>query len=311
LVNRADTEVQLTLLSANSKSTSAAGQGGDSNSSAQAATNSANQPTDEPANQPTSLRSQPANPSNHNPRTVLVKTLRDESQARYREWVEFNRRRVHQATAERVGYVHIPDMGPFGYSEFHRYYLAESERAGLIVDVRFNGGGNVSQLLLEKLARRRIGYDQPRYGEAVPYPFHSVLGPLVALTNEFAGSDGDIFSHAFKVLGLGPLIGKRTWGGVIGIWPRHSLVDGTYTTQPEFSYWFEDVGWAVENYGTAPDIEVEITPQDYAASRDTQLERGLEEILKLIEANPPRVPDFGPRPSRALPMLPKLNKPNP
>jgi tricorn protease len=158
---------------------------------------------------------------------------------------------------------------------------------------------------LEKLARRRIGYDQPRYGEAVPYPMHSVLGPMVALTNEFAGSDGDIFSHAFKMLDLGPLIGKRTWGGVIGIWPRHSLVDGTYTTQPEFSYWFEDVGWAVENYGTDPDIEVEIRPQDYVASRDVQLERGLEEILKLMAENPPQVPDFGPKPSRSLPKLPK------
>src|SRR5690606_9794901 len=125
--------------------------------------------------------------------TVLVKTLRDERRARYREWVEANRQRVHAETDGRVGYVHVPDMGTFGYAEFHRYYLAESEYEGLIVDVRFNGGGSVSQLLLEKLARRRIGYDKPRYGDPIPYPFHSVLGPIVALTNEYAGSDGDIF----------------------------------------------------------------------------------------------------------------------
>jgi tricorn protease len=199
-------------------------------------------------------------------------------------------------------------MGAFGYAEFHRYYLAESEREGLIVDVRFNGGGNVSQLLLEKLARRRIGYSQSRYGMASPYPRHSVLGPLVALTNEFAGSDGDIFTHAFKVMGLGPVIGKRTWGGVIGISPRHALVDGTITTQPEFSSWFEDVGWAVENYGTDPDIEVDVRPQDYVAGQDPQLERGLQEIMKLMETKPPRIPDFGPRPSRELPKLPKLKK---
>jgi tricorn protease len=234
--------------------------------------------------------------------------LRSEIEARYREWVEANRRRVHTETNERVGYVHIPNMGPFGYAEFHRYYLGESEREGLIVDVRFNGGGNVSQLLLEKLARRRIGYNQSRYGVASPYPGHSVLGPLVALTNEFAGSDGDIFTHAFKVMGLGPVIGKRTWGGVIGIWPRHSLVDGTITTQPEFSYWFADVGWGVENYGTDPDIEVDVRPQDYAAGQDPQLERGLQEIMNLMETKPPRIPDFGPRPSRALPKLPKLKK---
>jgi tricorn protease len=263
LVNRANTEVQLTLL-----------------------------PAGQPAHSP--------------PRLVVVKTLRSETQARYREWVEQNRRRVHETTGERVGYVHVPDMGPFGYSEFHRYYLAESEREGLIVDVRFNGGGNVSQLLLEKLARRRIGYDKPRYGEAMPYPLHSVLGPLVALTNEFAGSDGDIFCHAFKIMDLGPLIGKRTWGGVIGIWPRHSLVDGTITTQPEFSSWFEDVGWAIENYGTDPDIEIEITPQEYAAGHDPQLARGLEEILKLMAQNPPRPPEFGPKPNLAQPGLPKL-----
>jgi tricorn protease len=239
------------------------------------------------------------------PRLVLVKTLASEQPARYREWVERNRQRVHKRTGGRVGYVHIPDMGPNGYAEFHRHYRAESERDGLIVDVRFNGGGHVSQLLLEKLARRRVGYDQPRYGPAVPYPHYSILGPMVALTNEYAGSDGDIFSHVFKLLKLGPLIGKRTWGGVIGIWPRHSLVDGTTTTQPEFSFWFEDVGWAVENYGTDPDIEVDIKPQDYAHNKDPQLDRALKEITAMLAENPPQVPDFGPRPSRELPKLPK------
>jgi tricorn protease len=104
------------------------------------------------------------------------------------------------------------------------------------------------------------------------------------------------------------VIGKRTWGGVIGISPRHALVDGTITTQPEFSFWFEDVGWSVENYGTDPDIEVDIKPQDYATGKDPQLERALQEITQLLEANPPRLPSFGPRPSRALPKLPKLKK---
>lgn len=239
-------------------------------------------------------------------RTVLVRTLSSELPARYREWVETNRRRVHEATNGRVGYVHIPNMGPIGYAEFHRYYLSEAERQGLIVDVRFNGGGHVSQLLIEKLARRRLGYDQPRYGEALSYPFHAVLGPMVALANEYAGSDGDIFSHVFKLMKLGPLIGKRTWGGVIGISPRHALADGTITTQPEYSFWFEDVGWGVENYGTDPDIEVDIKPQDYAANKDTQLDRALEEISKMLAQNPPQIPDFGPRPRLDLPKLPKI-----
>lgn len=235
---------------------------------------------------------------------IGVRALASESQARYRAWVEANRGRVHAATGGRVGYVHIPDMGPGGYAEFHRGYLAEVDRDALIVDVRYNGGGHVSQLILEKLARRRIGYDLSRWGGLLPYPQESVAGPLVALTNEHAGSDGDIFCHSFKLLKLGPLVGKRTWGGVIGISPHHPLVDGTVTTQPEFSFWFEDVGWNVENYGTEPDIEVENAPQDYRAGTDRQLERAVAEALRLLEDRPVLRPDLANRPSRALPRLP-------
>ncbi|MGD8856024.1 MAG: PDZ domain-containing protein, partial [Chloroflexota bacterium] len=239
------------------------------------------------------------------PRTITVRTLDNEWKARYRQWVEENRRHVHEATDDRVGYIHIPDMGPNGYAEFHRGYLAEVDHDGLIVDVRFNGGGHVSQLILEKLARKRIGYDISRWGKRpTPYPEESPAGPLVALTNEHAGSDGDIFSHGFKVMGLGPLIGTRTWGGVIGIWPRHTLVDGTVTTQPEFSFWFEDVGWGVENYGTEPDIEVLNRPQDYAAGVDAQLERAIAEIVSLLEKHPPQLPPFDGRPDLSLPSLP-------
>lgn len=238
------------------------------------------------------------------PRTVSVKTLPDETPARYREWVERNRQRVHEATDGRVGYVHIPDMGPRGYAEFHRGYLAEVEREGLIVDVRFNRGGHVSPLILEKLARRRLGYDVPRWGEPVPYPVESVMGPVVALINEMTASDGDMFSHAFRMMKLGQLIGKRTWGGVIGISVRDSLVDGGVTTQPEYSFWFQDVGWGIENYGTEPDIEVEIRPQDYVAGEDPQLERAIEEMQQLLTKAPPEMPDFGPRPKLSLPTLP-------
>ncbi len=234
-------------------------------------------------------------------RTVVVKTLKDETLARYRQWVEDSRSRVHQATGGRVGYVHVPNMGPWGYAEFHRYFLVESQRDGLIVDVRFNGGGHVSQLILEKLARRRIGYDLPRWSEPEPYPDGSMLGPIVALTNERAGSDGDIFSHCFKLLKLGPLIGRRTWGGVIGINPRHRLVDGSITTQPEFSFWFEDVGWGIENYGTEPDIDIDIRPQDDAAGQDPQLERAIEEALNLLTTKNTNRPAFDQRPKLGLP----------
>ncbi len=128
------------------------------------------------------------------------------------------------------------------------------------------------------------------------YPGDSVPGPIVAITNEYAGSDGDIFSHSFKLMGIGKLIGKRTWGGVIGIWPRNLLVDGTITTQPEFSFWFNDVGWNVENYGTEVDIEVDITPKDHHKGIDTQLDRGIKEILDDLKKNPVKKPKFEDKP---------------
>lgn len=239
-------------------------------------------------------------------RTVTVKALnrQGEVRARYRAWVEANRKKVHAASGGRLGYVHVPDMGPVGFAEFHRSWLAESEREGLIVDVRHNRGGHVSSLLLEKLARRAIGFVVSRWRAPEPYPGNSILGPIVAITNERAGSDGDIFSHCFKLMNLGPLVGKRTWGGVIGIWARNPLVDGTVTTQPEFAFWFEDVAWAVENYGTDPTIEVDDRPEDYAAARDAQLERAIAEALERLQTHPPRLPAFDERPSRALPVLP-------
>jgi len=237
------------------------------------------------------------------PRTILVKALRSESALRYRAWVERNRAIVHQKTGGDVGYVHIPDMGPWGFSEFHRGYLSEFDRKGLIVDVRYNRGGHVSPLLLEKLARKRVGYDVPRYGKAVPYPPESVAGPIVAITNQHAGSDGDIFSHCFKLYGLGPLVGKRTWGGVIGINPYHRLVDGTITTQPEFSFWFTDVGWKVENYGTDPDYDVDIAPDDYRDGKDPQMDLALRLIQTAVSGSTPPAPDLSTKPSLPLPTL--------
>ncbi len=236
-------------------------------------------------------------------RHCLVHTLGSDTRAHYRAWVNRNRAWVHEHSEGRIGYLHIPDMGPVGFAEFHRGFLGEIHREGLVVDLRFNGGGHVSELLLEKLLRKRVGFDLSRWNGVMPYPSESIAGPIVALTNEAAGSDGDIFSHCFKLMGLGPLVGKRTWGGVIGIWPRHALVDGTVTTQPEYSFWFRDVGWKVENYGTDPDIEVEITPDDYRLDRDPQLARAVTESLTLLAQNPPLQPDWDERPDLSLPSL--------
>ena len=237
-------------------------------------------------------------------RTVVVKTLASEELARYREWVERNRAAVHRESGGRVGYLHIPDMGPWGFSEFFRLHAAEVHREALIVDVRFNRGGHVSPLLLEKVARRPIAYAVPRWGVPRTYPGDAATGPVVALTNDFAGSDGDIFSHNFKLMGLGKLVGMRTWGGVIGINPRYRLVDNTSVTQPTVAFWFKDVGWGVENHGTDPDIEVEYPPEAYRAGTDPQLDRAIQEALAELAEHPAERPPEDPRPSKAAPSLP-------
>ena len=233
-------------------------------------------------------------------KTIRVKTLADDKVNRYRDWVEANRRYVHEKTQGAVGYVHIPDMMSEGYSEFFRNYLREFERDALIVDARYNGGGHVSQLILDYLSRRRIGFDKSRWTGVDPYPAYSPSGPLVALTNQYAGSDGDIFPHAFKLMKLGPLIGQRTWGGVIGIYPRNFLADGGITTQPEFSFWFVDVGWGVENYGTDPDIVIDIAPHEFLAGKDPQLDRGIAEALELLKKRPPLRPGWNSFPDLSL-----------
>ncbi|MFC1848734.1 PDZ domain-containing protein [candidate division CSSED10-310 bacterium] len=236
-------------------------------------------------------------------RTVTVKTLRDEIPCRHREWVRKNRERVHQETTGRVGYVHVSDMGPQGFSEFHRAFLSEVERQALIVDVRYNSGGHVSPLILQRLIRKRTGYGISRWIEPYPRPPDSFIGPIIGLTDEFSGSDGDLFSHNFKQLRIGPLVGKRTWGGVVGLNPTHPLVDGTVTTQPEFFNWLLDVGYDLENRGAEPDIMVEVKPQEYARGQDPQLSTAITVALQELEKNPPRIPDFGPHPDRSLPTL--------
>jgi tricorn protease len=230
-------------------------------------------------------------------REVLVTALADENPARYREWVERNRAWVHDSSGGRVGYVHLPDMMSAGFAEFHRYFATECDRDALVVDVRYNRGGHVSQLLLEKVARKRIAWTVQRWGQPSSYPDEAPAGAVVALTNEHAGSDGDIFSHCFKLMGIGTLVGQRTWGGVIGIWPRHKLIDGTETTQPEYSFWFKDVAWGVENHGTDPQVVVANAPQDdafNAPQRDRQLAAAVVEAMKGAASS--ARPVFGPGP---------------
>ncbi|MFC0429811.1 S41 family peptidase [Kutzneria buriramensis] len=188
-------------------------------------------------------------------RKVTVTALASESAARYRDWVDGNRALVRELSGGRLGYVHVPDMNAAGYAEFTRGFLTELDREGLIVDVRFNGGGQIAPMLLDRLARRRFGAETGRWAVSTAYPPEAPNGPMALLVNEHTGSNAEIFAQGFRTLRLGPIVGRRTWGGVIATWPRHGLVDGSVTTQPEFRYVLD--GQVLENRGVTPDITVD------------------------------------------------------
>jgi len=167
-----------------------------------------------------------------------------------------------------------------GFSEFYRLFLSEFDEEGLIVDARFNRGGFISGLILQRLLLKRSGYTVPRNGKPIPEPYFSSPNVMVEVVNEYAGSDGDIFTYLFKKFKLGPVIGRRTWGGVIGISPRIRLVDKTQVTQPEYAVHFDDIGLGIENRGVDPDIEVDIPP---SSQGDPQLDKAIELILEMLE----------------------------
>jgi tricorn protease len=239
-------------------------------------------------------------------RRVVVTPLRSEIQLRYHDWVTRKRAEVRRLSEGRLGYLHIPDMVSEGWADFHRDLRTEIRMDGLLVDVRGNRGGHTSELVVEKLGRRIIGWGLPRGMEPVSYPEEAPRGPMVALTDEQAGSDGDIVTAAIKILGLAPVVGARTWGGVIGIDDPHELVDGTLMTVPRYAYFLDGYGIGVENYGVDPDVEVLISPDDWAAGRDTQLETAVELALQALAEVPRTDPRdmLANRPSFRRPPLP-------
>jgi tricorn protease len=231
------------------------------------------------------------------PRHAVVVPLADEEPLRYHAWVADRRAYVHEQSGGRLGYLHVPDMQAPGWAQIHRDLRIEVAREGLVVDVRENRGGHTSQLVVEKLARRIVGWDLPRGMRPYSYPEDAPRGPVVAVANEFSGSDGDIVNAAIKALGIGPVVGTRTWGGVVGIDSRYRLVDGTLVTQPKYAFWLDGYGWGVENHGVDPDVEVVQTPQDYAAGRDAQLDEAIRIALAALAENP----------AKAAPTLPELD----
>ena len=247
------------------------------------------------------------------PRRVVVVPLHAEERLRYQDWVAGRRRHVRQLSAGRVGYLHSPDMMGTGWAQFHRDLRVEMAADALVVDVRGNRGGHVSQLVVEKLARRIIGWNVPRGLRPQTYPGDAPHGPIVAVADEHSGSDGDIVTAAIRILHLGVVVGTRTWGGVIGIDGAHDLVDGTAITVPRYATWLDTYGWDVREFGVDPDIEVVMSPDDWARGTDPQLDRAVQIALGSLADRPPlRPPDTAGRAARARPQLPaRVRRPDP
>jgi len=230
-------------------------------------------------------------------RIVSYRPITDESNLIYLDWVNRNRRLVTELSGGRIGYLHIPDMGAAGIREFIKWYYPQIRKEGLIVDVRANGGGNVSRMLIERLRRKLLGVTFSRTIEdPSTYPDGVFVGPMAVLLDENSSSDGDIFPAMFRQAGLGPLIGKRSWGGVIGITNRGPLIDGGTVFVPEFGFASPEGEWIIEGHGVDPDIEVENDPKSVIEGRDPQLERAVAEIMKKLKEKPVKLPSRPPDP---------------
>ena len=228
-------------------------------------------------------------------RTIRYQPLHSETSLLYLEWVANNRARVERMSGGRLGYIHIPDMGADGMREFIKWWYPQVRKQGLVVDVRDNGGGNVSELLIARLAATLHGTRYVRNQSLVgTYPGVVQTGPKVALINEDTASDGDIFSYQFRQQKIGTLIGKRTWGGVVGIDDHGPLLDGGMVFVPEFGTADENGRWVIEGHGVDPDIVVDQDPVQVAEGHDPQLERAIEELVKVLSKNPAGLP---PRPA--------------
>jgi tricorn protease len=248
------------------------------------------------ANRPVQLTVN-AKPTSDGSHTISYRPITSETNLIYLDWVTHNRDAVSHATGGKVGYIHIPDMGADGIREFIKYFYPQIRKQALIVDVRANGGGNVSQMLIERLRRELLGTEFDRVDKQTgTYPAQVFYGPKVCLINETSASDGDIFPYMFRQAGLGPLIGKRTWGGVIGISGRGPLLDGGQVFVPESATASVEGKYVIEGHGVDPDIVVENDPAAVIAGRDPQLERAIEEIQRALQANPKNLPSRPPDP---------------
>jgi tricorn protease len=226
-------------------------------------------------------------PTMEGSRVVSYRPVTDEQNLIYLDWVTSNMAMVDRLSGGQLGYIHIPDMGANGIREFIKWYYPQLGKSGLIVDARANGGGNVSRMVIERLRRKMLAAGFARTSEYPnPYPDGVFVGPMACLLNENSASDGDIFPAMFRQSGLGPLIGKRSWGGVVGITNRGNLIDGGVVFVPEFGFVSAKGEWVIEGYGVDPDVEVENDPKSVIEGKDPQLERAITEIMNRLKAQP-------------------------
>jgi tricorn protease len=238
-------------------------------------------------------------------REVTLVPVESETALRNRAWIEANRRKVDQMSDGRVAYLYLPNTSVDGYTNFNRYYFAQIGKEGAIVDERFNGGGQAADYIIDYLRRPLMNYWTTREGADFTTPLGSIFGPKVMIVNEFAGSGGDAMPWYFRRAKIGPLVGERTWGGLVGIYDYPQLMDGGGITAPRMAFWSPDGDWDVENHGVAPDVEVDLDPQAVRAGRDPQLEKAVQIVLDELKKNPlpqhkkPPYPNYHPAGEKA------------
>jgi len=226
-------------------------------------------------------------PDGKDAREVTVVPVGNESGLRHLAWIEGNRRKVDKMSNGRLAYVYLPDTAQGGFTNFNRYYFAQVGKEGAVVDERYNGGGLIADYIIDYMRRPLMGYFAARDGADYITPVGSIYGPKVMIINEYAGSGGDMMPWLFRAAGIGPLVGKRTWGGLVGMAGAAPLMDGGFTGAPQSGFWNPNGTWDVENHGVDPDIEVENDPASVMAGHDLQLEKAVQVCLDLLSKNPP------------------------